>query len=119
VNKQSATICAECAEALNGYEIEDGIIRSPGKFEGEPVYVVHYWHLAMDGFAYDCDARECNGWVFPVTTEDVAMFPELELGCIIHIGESGNGFVYCEVVSENELDDHIEANESEFGEEEN
>jgi len=50
----------------------------PGKFEGSPAYVPYFWDIGMDGGA---DDEEWDGdtpiWVFHITPEDRAMFPEL------------------------------------------
>lgn len=40
--------CQECAEV--GFTIVAGVIRKPGKFEGEPLATYHAYHVAMDGF---------------------------------------------------------------------
>jgi hypothetical protein len=37
-------------EILAQYQVgSDGVIRSPGKFEGEMLYVPFYWDIAMNG----------------------------------------------------------------------
>lgn len=35
------------------YEIKDGIIVSPGKFEGEPAWILKLYDMVMDGMADD------------------------------------------------------------------
>ena len=61
-------------ETLKDYKVENGIITSPGKFEGERVYVLHYWDLFLNGMA-DEDDGEVLG--FMVTLEDAYHYPEL------------------------------------------
>jgi hypothetical protein len=48
MNKQSV---------LSEFTVENGIIKSPGKFEGEPVFVPHFWSLALEGFSDGDDGR--------------------------------------------------------------
>lgn len=62
-------------EILSQYNVnESGRIVSPGKFEGEMLYVPFYWSVFMDGGA-DRDDGTVLG--FDITTEDRQMFPEL------------------------------------------
>ena len=35
------------------YDVRDGIIQNPGKFECEPEWVPYYWELAMNGEGED------------------------------------------------------------------
>ena len=58
----------------NEYECKDGIIVSPGKFEGEPVYVLHFWSMALDGGA---DVDDEDGFQFELSDEDRADYPAL------------------------------------------
>lgn len=59
---------------LREYTVENGIIRSPGKFEGERVYVPYFWDLYLNGMFDEDKGREV---VFVVVSEDLLMFPEL------------------------------------------
>jgi len=61
------------ADALKEYKVEHGYIRSPGKFEGERVYVPYFYELFLDGCAED------DGDVlrFVIAEEDMTEFPEL------------------------------------------
>ena len=56
------------------YKVANGVIRSPGQFEGEMIYVPHYWDIFMNGFA-DRDNGTIIG--FDITPEDRNEFPEL------------------------------------------
>ena len=70
---------------------EMGIIVSPGKFEGEMVYIPHFWAIYLDGGA-DRDNGETLG--FDVTAEDKAQFPELKRRKTVKLYVSNDGFVY-------------------------
>ncbi len=95
------------AEIMSEYRVVDGVIRSPGKFEGEPVWAPHAWELALDGAGddedCDCEAPEdydhCNcptvSVLYPLT-EDYAEFPELADVAVIRIWERDDGFVCTE-----------------------
>lgn len=45
-------------QVLRDYNVDaNGVIRSPGKFEGEPAFVPYFWGLALEGFADNDDGR--------------------------------------------------------------
>ena len=82
------------------YTVENGIIRSPGKFEGQPSYAVHFYDMWNNGFLdEDCFDGElehqcmayCN-----IDSDDIAEFPELKGIDCMTIHETGYGFVYME-----------------------
>lgn len=75
------------------YKIENGIIRSPGQFEGEAIYVPHFWEAFLDGFADRDDGRVLG---FDVTADDKAEFPELKHRRTVKLYQRDDGFV-CEV----------------------
>lgn len=53
---------------------ETGIIRTPGPFEGQNLYIPYFWYLHISGYREDVQ----NGIVtFQVRMEDRAQFPEL------------------------------------------
>ena len=56
------------------WDLKDGIIQNPGKFEGQPLYVVYYWDAYINGFA-DRDNGKILG--FDITDEDREYFPEI------------------------------------------
>ena len=73
-----------------------GIIRSPGKFEGELLYVPHFWEVVLEGGAADEFQPEDGGPLLSmvlVTDEDRHQFPELEEQRKVWLGESDQGFV--------------------------
>jgi hypothetical protein len=93
---------------LDDYAVDaNKIIRSPGKFEGEPLYVPYFWDCATQGMY----AEDVNGVFFmPLDESDHAMFPELYLNTWdgvtdptnkpaygIALEESEQGFVYSKV----------------------
>ena len=71
---------------------EHGIIQSPGRFEGEMIYVPFFWHAYMNGCA-DRDDGKVLG--FDVTAEDKVMFPELKRKRTVRLYQRDDGFI-CE-----------------------
>lgn len=80
------------------YKVVNGIIESPGKFEGEPVYAPYFWGLYLNGMAdYDESpggalAGEVSG--FDLTDEDRERFPELEGFERVELWTDDQGFVW-------------------------
>ena len=80
------------------------IIRTLGKFEGEPIYVPYFWDLCLQGMY----AEDINGVFFrPLDSSDHTLWPELYLNTWdgrhdptskpaygIALEESEQGFVY-------------------------
>lgn len=96
MNKTEQTNIAE------GYEVRDGIIRSPGKFEGEPVYALHFYDAMLNGggdiTVYDGDIP-CE--LFTISDEDRKLFPDDFNGyASASLIESNQGFVYCRLHEE-------------------
>ena len=82
-----------------GYDVLDGIIRNPGKFEGECEWVPYYWELVMNGEGedlaeYDEAGEIVDGVVsrFVVDSEEADAFG-LECGATVEIFEDSQGFV--------------------------
>lgn len=67
-----------------------GIIRNPGKFEGEMLYVPYFWESYLNGCA-DRDDGKVLG--FDVTAEDKTEFPELKRRRTVKLIETEQGFV--------------------------
>jgi len=80
-------------DVIRFYKVEDGLIRSPGKFEDCPVWAPYYWALGLDGLADDIDGKQ---WTFNVTDRDRELFPELGNALQVHLVEDDHGFVYAE-----------------------
>lgn len=68
-----------------------GRIVSPGKFEGEPVYVPAYWDLGLEGGA---DLDDGGAFVFQIDASDVERWPELRDVKTLRLVEDDNGFVH-------------------------
>lgn len=77
-------------DILNSYDVHNGIITSPGKFEGEAIYVPYFWDAYLNGCA-DRDDGTVLG--FDVTKEDKVMFPELKRKRTVKLIQRDDGFV--------------------------
>jgi hypothetical protein len=77
---------------LRDYNVDTaGRIRTPGKFEGEKLYVPYYWDAYLDGMA-DRDDGKIIG--FNITPEDRALFPEIpKRKRTIRLYQRDDGFV--------------------------
>lgn len=87
-------------QILNDYDVNaSGMITSPGKFEGEPIFAPYYWEQAVCIGAHDGETDD-GGLVFYLDADDYAMWPELRawLGDknTLIVRETGRGFVTCE-----------------------
>jgi hypothetical protein len=84
-------------QILDQYATRDGLIISPGKFEGEPIFVPALWELAIDGFS---DGDDGKVYRFNIRDDDElrTKFPELSkwLGRkrIVRLREDSQGFVH-------------------------
>ncbi len=81
------------------YRLEHGVIRSPGKFEGEPLWVPVFWERALeDGSDEDLeddgDAEFQPVSVFVIENADLLEFPELEGIREVRVWEDDQGFVH-------------------------
>ena len=75
------------------YQIENGIITSPGKFEGEKPFVPYFFALWNEGAA---DVDNGDSAIFRITNEDKEIYPELADIEQVEIWTSESGFVYCQ-----------------------
>jgi hypothetical protein len=75
------------------YKLDHGIICSPGKFEGEPVYAphMHEAYLASDS---DDVEDDMDGVMLFVLDEDREEFPELEDIAAVQVWQDNQGFVH-------------------------
>lgn len=82
---------AEIAQQVREqYNTEHGLIRDPGKFEGEPIYVPYFWRMALEGAA---DDEGCTLKI-PIDKQDRKLFPELaKKQRVIRLYEDDQGFV--------------------------
>jgi hypothetical protein len=74
----------------NYFVSQQGIIQSPGKFEGQMLYVPYFWEKCLDGQS-DIDIDNVYG--IEVLNADTAEFPELEGINTLALEESESGFV--------------------------
>ena len=85
------------------YDVENGVIRSPGKFEGNMDYTVHFWDFYLNGCDTPCyNENDVYLSQFTIEKDDTIEFPELQdhIGQFIYLWEDGNGFVYSEISTE-------------------
>ena len=80
-----------------GYDVVNGIIQSPGKFEGEPIHTLYFYNCMMNG---------C-GDSFLLESEDYKLFDIPEYFHWVTVYEDNNGFVTTEF-SEFEPEDEEE-----------
>lgn len=73
------------------YATVDGIITSPGKFEGEASYLPYMWERSVED---GCVADEFDVYTVEVDAEDVERFPMLERVDDVSMYEDEQGFVY-------------------------
>lgn len=85
-------------ELERDYSTRDGLISSPGKFEGEPLFVPYFYDIAMNGFGVAIygggeDGLELDGEWFAIEDGDREAFPELENARFVVLWYSSDGFV--------------------------
>lgn len=87
-------------DILKNYDVDGhSIIRSPGKFEGAPIYTPYFYDLIMNDMADNTEYDEYDNPIdlFDITDDDIAQFPELKNITHIRLWQDDNGFVFCEV----------------------
>lgn len=89
-------------EIIHFYKVENGLIRSPGKFEDCPVWAPYYWDRGLAGFADDHDGRRST---FTVADHEREMFPELTNARHVHLVDDDQGFVHAEADTDEEFTD--------------
>lgn len=89
------------------YEVENGIIKSPGKFEGEMHYVPQLWDMCLAG---EYDDKLPNGdYVLLVDDELRSIAPEIDVDTYaIVLWESEHGFIYADECKLEELKEYCE-----------
>lgn len=92
-------------EILDKFTVNDqGVITSPGKFQGEMLYAPYFYDVMIDGngeevYEEETSDEECALLYteLAIGDEDRAQFPEISLATVaMRISESGNGFVQIE-----------------------
>jgi hypothetical protein len=76
-------------EAL--YDVDGGVITSPGAFEGAPVWAPYYWDHGLAGLAHE--SRPDGTVVFRVAPDDALEFPELSGLARVGLREDERGLV--------------------------
>ena len=87
------------------YDIQDGVIRNPGRFECECEWVPYYWELALNGEGDDLSEYDDNGEIdgvavyrFVVDYEEAEAFG-LECGAKIEVCQDSQGYVIGSVLA--------------------
>lgn len=89
-----AKVKAHREQIEKDYKVENGVIRSPGKFEGEPIYVAYFWlHVMPEDGPDDVQGDNCEIGVFTVLPEEREAFPELGDKTEVRVYEQDDGFV--------------------------
>jgi len=82
------------------YEIENGIIKSPGKFEGEFIHSLYFYDCVMNGGGDEIISSYLDSEriidVFNLTDSEKDAFPILTNANTVHCIEDDNGFFYCD-----------------------
>ena len=81
-------------EILKQYNINgDGVIVSPGKFEGEMLYMPHFWEAYLNG---ESNTLQDGSLSSPIESGEREMFPELgKRKRVVRFNIDDKGFV-CE-----------------------
>lgn len=87
-------------EIESEYTVRNGVIVSPGKFEGEPIYAPYFYDAMMNGVQDDTTEDDEGNTVdtFFITDDDIEQFPELKNIEAVFLTYYDNGFVTCETV---------------------
>ena len=82
----------EMAEDLASYELhgKTDVIRSPGMFCGQRIYVPYYWGQYLQGCASGDDGDVV--W-FEISAEEKKWFPQLKRRRTVRLRETDQGFV--------------------------
>jgi len=82
------------------YDVADGVITSPGKFQSEPWYapIVYQWVMDGDG------ERIGNASIFPLDDTDRELFELASTDTYIALSVSEQGFVYVTTLDQSELE---------------
>jgi len=98
------------ATAAYDLEVIEGVIVTPGKFEGEPEYAPYYYDLAMengeDELVFDSDDTPVS--IFYVSDEDREMFHIKPETHAILLWVSDDGFVNTQEMTETEVSAFID-----------
>jgi hypothetical protein len=99
---EPTTTCRICEERhlerhacplAQDYDVIDGRICSPGKFQGEARYMPHFYGVYLDGFA---DEQRGGILSVEVSAEDKLLYPELRRRKRVRWYERDDGFI-CQI----------------------
>jgi hypothetical protein len=79
-------------EIEKDYEIRNGCIISPGKFESCPVYVPFFWFMDGEDEIYEDEGKICRK--FNITEDDIDKFEELKNIKTLLLIEDFDGFIH-------------------------
>ena len=82
------------------YDTDNGLICSPGKYEGEPLYVPYLWEIVLDGGGEpvdDPDRPDATMDLVGLSDDDKRRFPALTGFDHALLWADDNGFVYCDL----------------------
>lgn len=82
---------------IEDYDVSrDGIIHSPGKFEGEMLYAPYFWNWILESEGEEMTDADGTPWtVLDISDEDRTMFPEIHRNIYrVALRENDQGFVY-------------------------
>jgi hypothetical protein len=73
-----------------------GIITSPGRYQGQPLYVPYFWQyiIANDMFDRTDTTYGYLAYVVKIAREEIALFPQLAHFTSIRFWLGDSGFVY-------------------------
>lgn len=101
-------------EAEREYRVSRGMIKNPGKFEGQPVYAVVLWDLMLEGAQDEIvDGPDGTYDAFRVDQNLVEAFPEDfdedDIGSWVVLSQSDTGFVNTELMTADEFNDFTDS----------
>ena len=92
-------------EIEKAYDVNDsGVITSPGKFEGEMVYVPYFWDIVLNGGADEnLSDNGVNVDRIVIIGDDITEFDDVlsldDVDCSIDLWEDDSGFVHAHINS--------------------
>lgn len=99
-------------ELLQVYNVNEyGLITDPGRFEGEPLFAPYFYDQVLSGWGEPLDwADSSTTDVVYVEPHDCIEFPELRDNKVVavHVTVADTGFVSCEQLTQEELDELLE-----------
>lgn len=94
------------AQIMRDYKVRRGVIQSPGKMEGEPLYSPFLYGLVMDGGADETIYLDDDSTVdvFKLSPNETSQFPELGGAEYVLCSEDNSGFFYARQATAVEVD---------------